>query len=232
MRPNKSGNAALTLLELLVLVAIIGIVATLLFPMLARARARAQGVGCINRLKQWGLAFQMYAHDNGGWLFTTRHWESTEFLVGDNEVVNVYTRYLREATSDRIVELRNCPNVLNTASLAEFKVASKYSYSMNWPNVKTPTGYQLAMADPYGGASYRLDRIPKPAEFLLVVDSDGVHYSVKSHDLKAMVSSILGRHSGGVNVLWADQHANFVSFETITAQSALSDNENIWFQAN
>jgi prepilin-type processing-associated H-X9-DG protein len=165
-------------------------------------------------------------------VFTTRHWESTEFMLGDKETSNVYGRYLHAVTSTKIVELRNCPNVLKTASLPELKARSKYSYSMNWPNLRTPSGYQLAKADVYGGASYRLDKIPKPAEFLLVVDSDGLHYSVKSYDLKPMVSSILARHSGGVNVLWADQHASFVSFESIVARSALSDDKNPWFQAD
>ena len=231
-RRNNHGTKGPTLLELLVLIAIVGILATLLFPMLGKARARAEGAACIHQLGRWGLAFKMYAQDNDGWLFTSRHWESTEFTLGDSEMGNVYARYLRQATSGNIVELRNCPNVLKTTTLAELKAGSKYSYSINWPNVRTSAGYEAIAPDPYGGASYRLDTIPKPAEFLLVVDSDGNHYSIKAHELKGMASSILSRHSGGVNVLWADQHASFVGFEDIVAHSTLSDNENAWFQAN
>jgi hypothetical protein len=47
-----------------------------------------------------------------------------------------------------------------------------------------------------------------------------------------MVSSILGRHSGGVKVLGADQHVDLESFETIAVHSALPDDQNTWFQAN
>ena len=174
----------------------------------------------------------MYASDYHGWLFTTKHWESTEFLINSQKVLNVYARYLGGATSEKIVQMRNCPNVLSKVGLAKLKADSKYGYSMNWPNLKTPNGYELAPADAYGGASYRLDTIPRPAEFLLLTDTDGSYYRVRSSDLKGMVSSILDRHFGSVNVLRADQHVDFVSFEKIAAQSALPDSQNTWFQAN
>ena len=232
MRFRTTSNTALTVIELLVFVAVVAILATVALPLLPKARARAQAASCANRLRQWGLAFQMYAADHGGWLFTTKHWESTEFAVGDRKVRNVYAHYLGDATSDKIVELRNCPNLPTKPSVKQLKSNSTYGYSMNWPNVKTPGGYQLAPADSYGGASYRLDTIPKPQEFLLLVETDGSYYRVRSPDLKGMVSSILDRHSGAVNVLRADQHVDFVTFEAITAQSALSDNQNTWFQAN
>ena len=52
-----------TLVELLVVIAIIGILAALLSPVLLRARAQAQSVGCKNRLRQIGLAMGMYVSD-------------------------------------------------------------------------------------------------------------------------------------------------------------------------
>ena len=77
-----------------------------------------------------------------------------------------------------------------------------------------------------------MDKIPKPYEFLLIVDADGSYYRVRADELKGTVSSILDRHSGGVNVLRADQRVDFVTFEAIIAQSALSDDQNAWFQPN
>jgi prepilin-type N-terminal cleavage/methylation domain-containing protein/prepilin-type processing-associated H-X9-DG protein len=66
-RPGRpvDSKAAFTLMELLVVIAIIAILAALLLPALSAAKARAKRTACLSNVSQFGLAFQLYAGDNG-----------------------------------------------------------------------------------------------------------------------------------------------------------------------
>lgn len=69
-----------TLIELLVVIAIVAILASLLLPVLAKAKQRAQIAVCASNLKQLSLAIHMYAQDWNDWLPTANetgyifHW--------------------------------------------------------------------------------------------------------------------------------------------------------------
>jgi len=67
-RSIRSFSAAFTLIECLVVIAILAILASLLLPAVSRVRDAADNTTCVSNLRQIGIGIAGYAGDNDGWL--------------------------------------------------------------------------------------------------------------------------------------------------------------------
>ena len=126
---------AFTLIELLVVIAIIAILAALLLPALAKAKAKGQEIYCLNNIKQLTLAAKMYSGDNGdrfAWTFT---------LVGGQQNRTSWFNYLLPYQETK--KTLRCPSkpFKTKETIYDFgRTTNNYSANFrlggcNWPGV-------------------------------------------------------------------------------------------------
>lgn len=97
-----------TLIELLIVIAIIAILAGMLLPALNKAREKGRSASCVNRMKQVGLAMNFYQDDNGGFV---------PILIDPNTGKCWLTMVTDAKYLDTIREHNICPTLLAMTTL-------------------------------------------------------------------------------------------------------------------
>ena len=185
---RNGGRRGFTLVELLVVMAVIAILAALLLPALSQVRARAQAIVCLNNTRQLGLAWQVYAteHNDGlpynlgmaGSSFRTRLNWVNNVMTWDLSSDNTNTATLAGASLGPFVSgntsVYHCPadTILSAEQRAAGWTARIRSYSMNALvgdagdisingfNTNAPDYTQF----------FKLAQIPQPADIFVFLD--------------------------------------------------------------
>lgn len=177
MSRKQSGDTVsrvnFTLLDLLLVISIICILIALLLPVLAKAREMAKSTGCLNKVRQHGLAFSSYADDFDGFYPTSGgnsgasyqiHWTSS--LPNGNQspcqrLLERYGGYAERTGYDKVLpssSLLVCP-------AADIIIKNKGNYSFY--------GLNLSLVDDYFGMKrcQPVSRIQFSSKTMLVTET-------------------------------------------------------------
>lgn len=137
-RPGQSiRRRGFTLLELLAVIATIAVLASLLLPVLSRAKIKAQRTACFSNLRQLGFAWQLYHNENNGFLAESYPVNNPSVWVqGDmskpTEAGNAdLIRQGKLYHYNQNVAIYRCPTDEGLASAGGTTVPKVRSYSMN-----------------------------------------------------------------------------------------------------
>ena len=195
-----------TLVEIIVVLAIIMILAAIIFPVYETTMKRAEGTSCVCNLRNLGLAARLYSDDYDDQIVPASLGGPPGYF-GTCWDVSIQP-YLRNRG------ILICPSDDNPATSVPGRVSLPHSYGIN---------FALAFVGGYNGSSMRMGQIDEPAQTILFMELLGNYRTFGVlYDDDGLEKVAQDRHDGGSNYAFADGHAKWFKPERTV------DPDNLW----
>ncbi len=234
MHARFAGSRAFTLVELLVVIALIALLATVLLPALAGAKIKGQAISCLNNERQLALACMMYVEDAAdafpynlgsteikrraaeqeyiNWTTPVMSWEKDDT---DNTNTVLLTRGGLGPYVARASQLYRCPadHVLDPSQAAlgwSFRVRSISMNAMVGNAGEFSTNGENTNNPDYR-QFFRMAQMPKPSQIFVFIeehpDSINDGYFLDQPNVSQWHDLPASYHNGAVNLTYGDGHA-------------------------
>lgn len=199
------------MIEMLVVIAIIGILAALLLPAINSAKLHAKRIACVNNLRQTGLGFQMFANDHSSRLpmqVSSRDGGTAELVNMTNRVSVDFTKAYRhfQALSNELGTPKILLCAMDTRVAAENFPALKNTNVSYFVNARAESSRPMSIL----AGDRNLTNNSAGEQSVLRLDANNyLRWTAELHRFKG-------------NLLYADGHVEELNRPTIMAASAVA----------
>ena len=206
LRPERHARtpAGFTLVELLVVIGIIGVLISILLPVLGSARRQARTLQCASSLRQWGLANSAYLTEFKGWcvpIKTARNSNGDPPLYGTLNYIPWYMNaHLRKTlmmpfppktrsggasytTTDWVSHWPLgllCPEATVAQDLLAGRVTHSYGFN------RESIGQPLSLANAFNAGLYvKITKVRRPSEKMQMIDGNWFYLEGSAADTPA-----------------------------------------------